>query len=60
MRLRTTGGDEYDVVVGLVDGYAGSVRVQHAARIEVFDSASAPSDPPEPAPVGSRKSSTNR
>ena len=38
VRLRTTGGDEYDVVVGLVDGCAGSVRVQHTGRIEVFDS----------------------
>jgi len=36
--LRTTAGDEYDVVVGLVDGYAGSVRVRHEERIEVFDS----------------------
>lgn len=38
VRLRTTGGEEYDVVVGLVDGHAGSVRVQHTERIEVFDS----------------------
>ncbi len=38
LRLRTTSGDGYDVVVGLVDGYAGSVRVRHAGRIEVFDS----------------------
>ena len=37
-RLRTTSGDGYDVVVGLVDGYAGSVRVRHEGRIEVFDS----------------------
>jgi hypothetical protein len=36
--LRSTAGDEYDVVVGLVDGYAGSVRVRHEERIEVFDS----------------------
>jgi hypothetical protein len=38
LRLHTTAGDEYDVVVGFVDGYAGSVRVQHEHRIEVFDS----------------------
>ncbi|GAA2139364.1 hypothetical protein GCM10009844_08070 [Nocardioides koreensis] len=38
LRLRTTSGEGYDVVVGLVDGYAGSVRVRHAGRIEVFDS----------------------
>lgn len=36
--LRTTAGDEYDVVVGLVDGYARSVRVRHGDRIEVSDS----------------------
>jgi hypothetical protein len=36
--LRTTAGEAYDVVVGLVDGYAGSVRVRHVDRIEVFDS----------------------
>ena len=36
--LRTTAGDEYDVVVGLVDGYAKSVRVRHGERSEVFDS----------------------
>ena len=36
--LRTLTGDEYDVVVGLVDGYAGSVRVRHDVRTEVFDS----------------------
>jgi hypothetical protein len=36
--LRTTAGDEYDVVVGLVDGYAGSIRVRHGERSEVFDS----------------------
>lgn len=33
--LRAPGGEAYDVVVGLVDGYAGSVRVQHQDRIEV-------------------------
>lgn len=38
MGLRTTAGDEYDVVVGLVDGYARSVRVRHVERIEVSDS----------------------
>lgn len=36
--LRTTAGDEYDVVVGLVDGYARSVRVRHGDPIEVSDS----------------------
>jgi hypothetical protein len=36
--LRTTAGDEYEVVVGFVDGYAGSVRVRHEQRIEVSDS----------------------
>jgi hypothetical protein len=36
--LRTRAGDEYDVVVGLVDGYARSVRVRHVERIEVSDS----------------------
>jgi hypothetical protein len=36
--LRTTAGDEYEVVVGFVDGYAGSVRVRHEHRIEVSDS----------------------
>jgi len=35
--LRSTAGERYDVVVGLVDGYAGSVRVQHVAPSEVFD-----------------------
>jgi hypothetical protein len=35
--LRNTSGDEYDVVVGLVDGYAGSVSVRHERRVEVFD-----------------------
>jgi hypothetical protein len=36
--LRSAGGDEYDVVVGFVDGYAGSVWVRHARSMEVFDS----------------------
>lgn len=36
--LRTHDGDEFHVVVGFVDGYAGSVRVRHGKRIEVFDS----------------------
>jgi hypothetical protein len=35
--LRSAAGDEYDVLVGVVDGYAGSVRVRHVDRIEVFD-----------------------
>jgi hypothetical protein len=38
IRLRTTAGDVYEVVVGVVDGYAGSVRVQHEQRTEVSDS----------------------
>ena len=38
VRLRTTAGDDYEVMVGFVDGYAGSVRVQHGQRIEVSDS----------------------
>jgi hypothetical protein len=38
VRLRTAAGEEYEVVVGFVDGYAGSVRVQHEQRIEVSDS----------------------
>lgn len=37
-RLRGTTGDEYEVVVGFVDGYAGSVWVRHEQRIEVYDS----------------------
>lgn len=36
--LRSTTGEEYQVIVGLVDGYARSVRVLHGARSEVFDS----------------------
>jgi hypothetical protein len=36
--LRTTAGDMYEVVVGFVDGYAGSVRVRHEQGIEVSDS----------------------
>lgn len=35
--LTTTAGDEYDVLVGLVDGYAGSVEVRHERLTEVFD-----------------------
>jgi hypothetical protein len=38
VRLRAAVGEEYDVVVGCVDGYAGSVWVRHAVRTEVFDS----------------------
>jgi hypothetical protein len=38
VRLRTTAGDAFDIVVGLVDGYAGSVWVRHAERVEVYDS----------------------
>ena len=38
VRLRTTAGDVYEVVVGIVDGYAGSVRVRHEQRLEVSDS----------------------
>ena len=36
--LRTTAEDAYEVVVGFVDGYAGSVLVRHEQRIEVSDS----------------------
>jgi hypothetical protein len=36
--LRTTAGDDYEVVIGFVDGYAGSSRVQHERRVEVSDS----------------------
>ncbi|MFI5624111.1 hypothetical protein ACIA03_11665 [Nocardioides sp. NPDC051685] len=38
LTLRSTAGDEYDVVVGFVEGYAGSVSVRHAHRIEASDS----------------------
>ena len=38
LSLRTTAGDEYEVLVGFVDGYAGSVRVRHDQRIEASDS----------------------
>lgn len=38
VELRSTSGAKYDVLIGLVDGYAGSVRVRHRQRIEVFDS----------------------
>lgn len=37
-KLRTPADDAYEVVVGFVDGYAGSVRVWHEQRIEVSDS----------------------
>lgn len=36
--LRTPDGATYGVVVGLVDGHPGSVRVRHDAPAEVFDS----------------------
>ena len=39
--LRAWAGEAYDVVVGLVDGYAGSVRVVHRSGIEVSDSVGA-------------------
>jgi hypothetical protein len=38
LKLRTTDGDEYDVAVGFVDGYAGSVWVRHDQRTEASDS----------------------
>lgn len=38
LTLRSTAGDEYDVVVGFVEGYAGSVSVRHVHRIESADS----------------------
>ncbi len=36
--LRTTDGEQYDVRVGFVDGYAASARVGHVRPIEVSDS----------------------
>lgn len=36
--LRTNDGEQYDVLVGFVDGYAGSARVRHARPTEVSDS----------------------
>ena len=36
--LRTPAGEEYHVVVGFVDGYAGAVRVWHEEQVEVYDS----------------------
>ena len=36
--LRTAAGESYDVVVGFLDGYAGSVRVRHKERMEARDS----------------------
>jgi hypothetical protein len=39
--LRTPDADEYDVLVGLVDGYAGSAWVRHVHRAEVLDSVGA-------------------
>ncbi|MER6974997.1 hypothetical protein ABT304_28320 [Nocardioides sp. NPDC000445] len=38
LTLRSTTGDEYDVVVGFVEGYAGAVSVRHAHRFEAADS----------------------
>src|SRR5215218_3977672 len=38
LTLRAPGGEEYDVVVGFVDGYAGSIWVRHAHHTEVHDS----------------------
>lgn len=36
--LRTTDGEQYDVRVGFVAGYAGAVRVRHLRPVEVSDS----------------------
>jgi len=36
--LRMTAGETYDVVVGFVDGYAGSVHVRHQEPMEALDS----------------------
>lgn len=36
--LRSTTEDDYEVVVGLVDGYVGSVQVRHEDHFEVSDS----------------------
>ncbi len=38
LALRAGDGSEYDVLVGFVDGYAGSVRVRHQPPPEVYDS----------------------
>ncbi|OIJ26240.1 hypothetical protein [Nocardioides luteus] len=38
LTLRSTAGEEYDVVVGFVEGYAGSVSVRHLPPIEASDS----------------------
>lgn len=38
LTLRSTAQDEYDVVVGFVEGYAGSVSVRHVHRVEASDS----------------------
>jgi hypothetical protein len=38
LTLRSTAGDEYDVVVGFVEGHAGSVSVRNAHRTEASDS----------------------
>lgn len=37
-KFRATTDDAYEVVVGFVDGYAGSVRVRHERLLEVSDS----------------------
>ncbi len=39
--LRAPGADEYDVVVGFVDGFPGAVQVRLRPRVEVFDSVGA-------------------
>ncbi|GCD89792.1 hypothetical protein [Nocardioides sp. LS1] len=39
--LRTLPGAEVDVVVGLVDGYSGSLRLRHVGHLEVHDSVGA-------------------
>jgi hypothetical protein len=36
--LRTNDGEQYDVLIGFVDGYLGSARVGHGRPIEVSDS----------------------
>ena len=41
LALRAAGGEEYDVVVGLVDGFAGSVQLRHRSRLEVSTSVGA-------------------
>jgi hypothetical protein len=38
LQLRVPAGEQYEVVVGFLDGYAGSVHVRHRRPVEVSDS----------------------